>query len=475
MEHKQVISVAYGDGIGPEIMAATLEILKAARARIAFEEVVIGQKAYQAGFPSGIPPATWDSIRQHRVLLKAPALQSSDLRYKSPKVLIRKRLGMYANVRPCVSYAPFVPSQHPEMNVVIVRENEEDLYAGIEHRQTQQVSQCTKLISRPGSEKIIRYAFEYARSHYRRKVTCFSKDNVLKLTDGLFHKVFNAVAQEYPDIEHEHWVVDVGTARLADTPDQFDVVVAPNLYGDILNDMTAQLAGSIGMAGSANFGGACAMFETVHGAVPHRAGQDMANPSGLILAAVMMLNHIGQPDVAEWIHNAWLKTLEDGILTYDIFHDQSGSRKVGTQAFAEAVIARLGQEPTHFAPLRYEQNKPIFQIPPYKRPLVEKQLLGVDLFLDWQGASPQALADQIMQVLPAEFELQQLSNRGIDVWPQGFDEACCSDHWRARFCSPGPGLVHAQIIQLMRALTAAQLEVIKSEHLYTFDGEPGFT
>src|SRR5206468_2965936 len=230
-------------------------------------------------------------------------------------------LGQYANVRPCVSYHPFVDTKHPNMDVVIVRENEEDLYAGIEHRQTEQVVQCLKLISRPGSEKIVRYAFEYARRNNRKKVTCFTKDNIMKLTDGLFHRVFDEIASEYKDIENEHWIVDIGAAKLADTPEVFDVIVMPNLYGDVLSDVAAQIAGSVGLAGSANIGENIAMFEAIHGSAPRRAGQNLANPSGLLLGSIMMLVHIGQTNVAERVHNAWLRTIEDGVHTYDIFDE----------------------------------------------------------------------------------------------------------------------------------------------------------
>src|SRR6266704_3831248 len=210
-----------------------------------------------------------------------------------------------------------------------------------------------KLISRPGSEKIVRYAFEYAKSHNRQKVTCFMKDNIMKLTDGLFHKVFNEIAEDYPDIENETWIVDIGSAKLADTPEAFDVIVLPNLYGDILSDIAAQVAGSVGLAGSANIGDRCAMFEAIHGSAPRRAGQNIANPSGLLLAAVMMLVHIDQPDVATRVHNAWLKTIEDGVHTYDVYTEGTSTAKVGTREFAQDVVARLGQEPHMLKTVRY--------------------------------------------------------------------------------------------------------------------------
>lgn len=476
MDNRFTISVAYGDGIGPEITEATLKILDAAQARLDIETVDIGEKAYAAGYPSGFFPETWDSIRKNRVLLKAPVASPGDNRHKSPNVILRKMLGMYANVRPCKALAPFVATQHPDMDVVIIRENEEDFYAGIEHRQCSEVTQCTRLISRPGSEKIIRYAFEYARTHYREKVTCFSKDNVLKLTDGLFHKVFNRIAQEYPDIEHEHWIVDVGTARLADTPEHFDVLVVPNLYGDILNDMTAQLAGSIGMAGSANFGTTCAMFETIHGAVKHRAGKDMANPSGMIMAAVMMLNHIGQPDIAEWVHNAWLSTLEDGLHTYDIYNAHSQER-VGTEAFTRAIIDRLGKEPKVLTPVRYEQSFSAHQtqMPPYRQRYAHKELFGMDIFFDNTVIQEvERFVEQLSPLLPAALTLQFITNRGVEIWPRNRSNIFLTDHWCCRIKAHRP-ITHDVLLNALEALAKAGMHWLKTEHLYTFDGSPGYS
>lgn len=264
-----------------------------------------------------------------KAFLKAPITTPQGGGFKSLNVTIRTTLGLYANVRPCVSYFPFVDTKHPEMDVVIARENEEDLYIGLEYRQTPDAACAIKLISRAGSEKIIRYAFEYAKQYGRKKVTCLMKDNILKQTDGLFHKVFDEIALQYPEIVSDHWIVDIGAAKLADTPEVFDVVVMPNLYGDILSDVAAQIAGSVGLAGSANIGQQGAMFEAIHGSAPKRAGQGIANPSGLILAAIQMLVHIGQADVAEKIHNAWLKTIEAGIHTYDIFKEGVSKKKGG--------------------------------------------------------------------------------------------------------------------------------------------------
>src|SRR5437667_5262154 len=355
MANSVPITVAHGDGIGPEIMKATLRILKEAGARLEIETIDIGEKVYLAGNSSGIEPSSWESLRNTKVFLKAPITTPQGGGFKSLNVTVRKTLGLYANVRPRVSYHPFIETKHPGMDVVIVRENEEDLYAGIEHRQTDQVVQCLKLISRPGTEKIVRYAFEYARAHNRKKVTCFTKDNIMKLTDGLFHKVFNEIAEEYPDTQNEHWIVDIGAAKMADTPEAFDVLVLPNLYGDVLSDVAAQIAGSVGLAGSANIGEHIAMFEAIHGSAPRRAGQNLANPSGLFLGAVMMLVHVGLTDVAEAVHNAWLRTIEDGVHTYDIFDASVSKEKVGTKEFAEAVVERLGKKPNTLKAISYNQ------------------------------------------------------------------------------------------------------------------------
>ena len=328
------ITVAHGDGIGPEIMAATLHILKEAGAALEIDTIEVGEKVYLTGNTSGIAPSSWESLRRTKVFLKAPITTPQGGGYKSLNVTTRKMLGLYANIRPCVSYHPFVRTKHPGMDVVIVRENEEDLYAGIEYQATPDEIIALKVISRPGSEKIVRYAFEYAMQYKRKKVTCFTKDNILKMTDGSFHKIYDEISAEYPSLEKEHWIVDIGAAKLADTPEAFDVIVMPNLYGDVLSDVAAQIAGSVGLAGSSNIGAEAAMFEAIHGSAPRRAGQNLANPSGLLHGALLMLVHIGQPDVGERIHNAWLRTLEDGIHTYDIFQEGLSKQKVGTKEFA---------------------------------------------------------------------------------------------------------------------------------------------
>jgi len=474
------ITVAHGDGIGPEIMGATLHILKEAGANLEIETIDIGEKVYLAGNSSGIEPSSWDSLRRTKVFLKAPITTPQGGGFKSLNVTVRKTLGLFANVRPCVSYHPFVYTKHPVMDIVIVRENEEDLYAGIEHRQTEQVMQCLKLISRPGSEKIVRHAFEYAVRNNRKKVTCFTKDNIMKLTDGLFHKVFDEIAAEYPEVENEHWIVDIGAAKMADTPEVFDVIVMPNLYGDVLSDVAAQIAGSVGLAGSANIGEHVSMFEAIHGSAPRRAGQNLANPSGLLLGAVMMLVHIGQTEVAERVHNAWLRTIEDGVHTYDIYEEGKSKQKVGTKEFAEAVAERVGQEPQTLKAARYKRLEDWdanTEVPTQQRPRAKKDLVGVDVFLDWTKGTANELGDALSQLSGDGTKLEMISNRGVKVWPGGHAETFCSDHWRCRFLSAteGSGVSHPQIISLLQRFADAGFDFIKTENLYNFDGERGYS
>jgi isocitrate dehydrogenase len=362
------------------------------------------------------------------------------------------------------------------MDIVIVRENEEDLYAGIEHQQTDEVVQCLKLISRPGCEKIVRYAFEYAKQQNRKKVTCFTKDNIMKQTDGLFHQVFDEIAKEYPEIENEHWIIDIGAAKMADTPEVFDVIVMPNLYGDVLSDVAAQITGSVGLAGSANIGEECSMFEAIHGSAPRRAGQNLANPSGLLQGAIMMLNHIGQTDIAEKVQNAWLKTLEDGIHTYDIYKEGTSKQKVGTKEFASAVISNIGKQPSILKPVSYANNAAL-KLPAYNRkPAAKKELLGVDVFVHWSGVNPDELAEKMKKIETGGIKLTMITNRGIKVWPDGFKETFCTDHWRCRF-KPSDGFVMSKaiIIELLNNALTADIDTIKTENLYSFDGKAAYS
>lgn len=472
----KTITIAKGDGIGPEIMDATLRIFEAAGADLKYEEIKIGEKVYKAGNSSGISSEDWDVIRRNKIFFKAPITTPQGGGYKSLNVSTRKFLGLYSNVRPCKSYHPFIKTKHPKMDVVIVRENEEDLYAGIEHQQTDEVVQCLKLISRPGCEKIIRYAFEYAKANNRKKVTCFSKDNIMKQTDGLFRKVFNEISQEYPEIENEHWIIDIGSALLADSPERFDVIVTANLYGDVISDIAAQITGSVGLAGSSNIGEECSMFEAIHGSAPDIAGKNIANPSGLLQGGIMMLNHLGMTDVAMKIQNAWLKTIEDGIHTADIYNEEVSAKKVGTSEFADAVIENLGQEPKTLIPVKAASGSKI-ELKKYKRPAPKKKdLVGVDLFVDWKGENPDELAEMLKNLESGGTKLNMITNRGIKVWPEGFSETFCTDHWRCRFQDPENNPISKDaVIEILRKSEEFNLDFIKTENLYFFDGEQSFS
>ena len=484
------VALAYGDGIGKEIMSATLNILEAAGAELEYEEIKIGAEMYKEGHTSGIAPSAWDILRRNQVFLKGPITTPQGGGYKSLNVTIRKSMGLYANVRPCRSYVPYVKSHFPNLDLVIIRENEEDLYAGIEHQQTSEVVQCLKLVSRPGCERIVRYAFEYARANGRKKVTCMSKDNIMKLTDGLFHRVFDEIAAEYPDIESNHYIIDIGSALLAERPEQFDVVVTLNLYGDIISDITAQVAGSVGLGGSANIGDKIAMFEAIHGSAPDIAGKDIANPSGLIHAACMMLEHIGQPQIATNIQNALLATLEDGIHTPDLVSEAYTKVKVGTKGFAKAIIERLGTKPNRLTPIPEKKAMPPIKvrISPYKE--ANKKLVGVDVFLDWavEGRDPNYLGQILEQIAGETFKLKMITNRGVKVYPGGFEETFCTDHWRCRFVSSASslklagnemsksiGVKYEDVIKLLQRLVDEGYNFIKIENLYEMNDKRAYS
>jgi isocitrate dehydrogenase len=470
------ITVAYGDGIGPEIMHATLLILKEAGAKLAIETIEVGEKQYKFGNTSGIPERAWEALRRTRVLLKAPITTPQGGGYKSLNVTMRKTLGLYANIRPCVSYHPFVATHHPKMDLVIVRENEEDLYAGIEYQQTADIVHSIKLISRSGSERIIRYAFDYALQNGRKKVTCMSKDNIMKLADGMFHRLFEQTALEYPSLETDHYIIDIGTAKIASSPQRFDVIVTENLYGDIISDVAAEVSGSVGLAGSSNIGTDFAMFEAIHGSAPDIAGQDIANPSGLLGGAVMMLIHIGQAEVAETVQNAWLATLEDGIHTADIFNAAS-REKVGTQGFAEAVIGHLGQKPRKLEAVSYATRKAV-ALPPHRlvHAINVRTLVGVDCFVRFKGDLEEGLAQKLQDTIgDLPFRLQTISSKGLKIWPDYHEGAHKTDQINCRYLKTRESIAPADAAMLMLRLCEAGIDVIKTEQLYDFDEKHGYT
>lgn len=472
MTLKTPITVAHGDGIGPEIMPAALRVLEAAGAQLTIETINIGEKVYRAGISTGIEDSAWDSLRRTRVFYKAPITTPIGEGFQSLNVTVRKTLGLFANVRPCVSYHPYVSTKFPGMDVVIVRENEEDLYAGIEYQQTPDVIQCLKLVSVQGSERIIRYAFEYARRNGRKKVTCFHKANIMKMSDGLFRGIFARVAAEYPQIASDQMIIDIGTAKLAASPQDFDVIVTLNLYGDIISDVAAEITGSVGLGASSNIGSDVAMFEAIHGSAPQIAGQGIANPSGLLLSGVLMLLHIGQTEAAARVQNAWLRTIEDGLHTGDIYKPESSKQKLGTQEFADAVIARLGQVPlampvAHYAALGAMPVPPVPVIPPAAQ-LTE----GIDIFIGWPGRVAD-LATRLSALEGGPLKLSLITNRGVRVWPDGFAETMCTQSYRCRYLGKQP--TPQDMLALQDKIIKAGLDISQAVTLRSFDGKRGYS
>jgi isocitrate dehydrogenase len=486
LKHKKAVCVAFGDGIGPEIMNATLSILKAAQVPLEFIPIEMGEKVYLTGETTGVTKNSWSEILEHKVVLKAPMTTPQGGGYKSINVTLRKTLGLYSNVRPCRTLMPYVNANCPKMDMVIIRENEEDLYSGIEHRQSWDAFQCLKLVSITGVEKIVRYAFEYAKTNGRKKITCMSKDNIMKLTDGLFHKVFKQIGGEYPEIEQEHMIIDIGSAKIAASPNRFDVVVTGNLYGDIISDIAAEVSGSVGLAGSANLGDEFSVFEAIHGSAPDISGKNIANPSGLLNSALMMLQHLNLGEYAETIEKAWAVTLESGIHTADIFREGFSSKKATTEEFANAVIKFLGESPKNIQPMFLNAGEKRILNLNQKNPEVEKMKsgqktwVGTDVFLSSTPTSPKKLGESLLaltQKFSLSYELSFLSNRGIVVWPTGFEGTRCIDHWRCRFLALGlpSGLKSNHMLELLKCLAEENFEVIKIENLYEFNGEQGFS
>lgn len=481
------IAVAYGDGIGPEIMESVLQILQAAKVNLSIDIVSIGEEQYNHGVLSGIPSSAWDTIKNNRILLKAPVTTPQGKGYKSINVTLRNNLNLFANVRPAMSYHPFIKCNYPKMNMVIIRENQEGLYSGIEYRQTKNSHKSLKILSRTGSEKIIKYAFDYAIKCNRKKVTCFIKDNIMKITDGMFHDVFKKITSFYPEIENSQMLVDIGMAKVAVSPESFDVIVTQNLYGDILSDIAAEVSGSVGLCGSANIGDDYAMFEAIHGSAPDIAGQNIANPSGLINAAIMMLNHLEQNEEASLIKNALNTTLEQGIHTADLYNDKYSTKKVGTKEFTKAIIANLGSKPKQLGAMENDinHNNPTERNINFQKKFpVEKHklLVGVDIFID--NTIKPAKVEKIITIIKKatqdlSLDAQAIIVRGVAAWPNRPE--CLKDIpdiCSCRFVSKNDKnkkISQQDIINLLAALNKYKINFTNIENLYVFDGKIGFS
>lgn len=328
------VTLIQGDGIGPEIVAATLTVVEATGVKVAWEEASAGEEALEK-YGTPLPEETLVSLQKNKVGLKGPLTTPIGSGYRSINVALRKALDLYVNLRPAKSY-PGVNSPYREIDLVVVRENTEDLYAGVEHMVGPDAAESIKIITRRASERIVRYAFEYARQHNRRKVTAVHKANILKLSDGLFLETARSVAVQYPEIEFEERIVDNMAMQLVQKPHLYDVMVMPNLYGDILSDLCAGLVGGLGVAPSANIGDTVALFEPVHGSAPKYRGEDKVNPTAMILTAALMLRYLGEEEAASRIERAVAEVLREGkTVTYDL----GGS--AGTAAMGRAIADKV--------------------------------------------------------------------------------------------------------------------------------------
>jgi isocitrate dehydrogenase len=472
---KTLVTLIPGDGIGPECVRSAQRIVEAAGADVEWEEREAGAEVFKKGLPSGVPPETIESIERTRVVLKGPLETPVGFGEKSANVTLRKLFETYANVRP-VRELPGVktPYSGRGIDLVVVRENVEDLYAGIEHMQTPGVAQTLKLISRKGSEKIARFAFELARAEGRASVACATKANIMKFTEGMLKRAFEDVAPEYPGIESWHVIVDNCAHQLVKRPEQFDVIVTTNMNGDILSDESSALVGGLGYAPSANIGTDVAIFEAVHGSAPKYAGKDVINPTAVILSAVLMLRHLGEFEAAADIEHSILVTLEQGILTGDVVGYDKGTP---TSTYTEAIIANLGKRSEQWQVRDY---KPIELPKVSARPdfvqVDTRAVVGLDVFVE-SAFDPEELGASIREITGGmALELKSISNRGRQVFPSTGAAADMVDHYACRFMlRAGSGDLSDDTVHELLKRLSTRHPWMHLEKLQEFDGEPGFT
>jgi isocitrate dehydrogenase len=467
------VTLIPGDGVGPEVVTSARRILEAAGAPVVWDEQIAGAEVFRAGIPSGVPAETIASIQRTRLVLKGPLETPVGFGEKSANVTLRKLFETYANVRP-VRELPGVPTPFSGrgIDLVVVRENVEDLYAGIEHMQTPDVAQCLKLITRPGCERIVRFAFELARAEGRDHVTCATKSNIMKLTEGLLQRVFFEIAPEYPEIAADHIIVDNCAHQLVKRPEQFGVIVTTNLNGDILSDLASGLVGGLGFAPSGNIGDGVAIFEAVHGSAPKHAGNDVINPTAMILSATMLLRHIGAFPIASRVEGALLRTLEEGVTTRDV----AGEAGVGTIAFTDRVIENLDKSGEQPASREYRPVAvPASPLLPQPTVPASRAYVGVDIFVEW-GGDAETLGRSVEALAAGTpFTLKMISNRGTKVYPATGAATACVDHWRCRFLGrDGHEPTSADVLALLDRV-GQEHRWMHVERLQAFDGEPAFT
>ncbi len=477
MTTARTITLIPGDGIGPEVSTATRQIIEATGVKIHWEICEAGAEVFKKGLSSGVPQETLDSIQRNKVALKGPLETPIGYGEKSANVTLRKVFETYGNIRP-VKELPHIPTPFQGMGIdfVVVRENIEDLYAGVEHMQSPDVAQALKLITRKGCEKIIRLAFELARAEGRKTVHCATKSNILKMTEGMMKRVFESIAPEYPDIKAEHIIVDNCAHQMVKEPLQFDVVVMTNMNGDILSDLGSALVGGLGFAPSANLGKDVAIFEAVHGSAPAFAGKNVINPTAMLLSGVMLLRHIQEFKAADAIENALFTTLEQKVFTRDVMGD-AGS--VSTTDFTQAVIRNLGKTSSSWKARDY---KPLQQAASSAKlsesKATKQELIGLDVFLG-SNLEPAAIAKSVDAMCASSpLKLQFVSNRGVVVYPMlgGMalpdlvDTFCC----RLIRQDEKKPLTDKDLLDLLAGLSKEH-QWVHLEKLFLFDGQISFT
>ncbi len=473
---KKRVTFIPGDGIGPEVSASSRKVIEAMNVPIQWEDHIAGEAAFVKGYETGVPTETLESMKSTRCVLKGPLGTPVGYGNKSANVTLRKLAETYANIRPVREW-PNVPTPFKGrgIDITVVRENIEDLYAGVEHQQSPGVFHALKMISEKGCEKIARFAFETARAEGRKKVTCASKSNIMKMTEGTLKRVFERVAPEYPDIVAEHMIVDNCAHQLAKKPEQFDVILFTNMNGDVLSDLTSGLIGGLGFAPSANIGKDIAIFEAVHGSAPKYAGKNNINPTAHMMSAVMMLRYLGFLTEADKMENAIYATYEQGkFLPRDVVGDAKGCK---TTDFTDAVIKNLGNKASSIQARNFKQIK----VPEIRADIdyvkaKSRSVAGIDLFVEW-NKSAEELAKSLENVAGnGALKLKGISNRGTQVWPSTGAQPDLVDCFSCRFVArnDNASVSDSDVVDLLQKLNTKHTWT-HIEKLNVFDGKIGYS
>lgn len=445
------VTLIYGDGIGPEVLTSAKKIIEATGLDIHWIECEAGEKSYRKGVSTGVPHDTIESIKNTGLVLKGPLTTPVGYGEKSANVTLRKLFDTYANIRPVKEFPGIqTPFSGRNLDMVVVRENVEDVYAGIEHMQTPNAAQTLKLMTRTGCEKILRFAFEYARSENRKKIHCATKANIMKKTEGLMKSIFESVASDYPDITAKHIIVDNCAHQLVRYPEQFDVLVTSNMNGDILSDLASGLVGGLGFAPGANIGQNAAIFEAVHGSAPDIAGKNSVNPTAMILTSLMMLRYMKAFETANRIEQALLTTLAiDGTCTQDVSH---AKRKVSTSDFTDAIIDNLGRPYPDWKTRQYKA----FQKPQISTPdiIEDRRVKGIDVFIEDLSSCEDIACTLEHSVQNTPFFLKTIASRGVQVYPHPGIVPDTDDLWQCRFLlkDPSSHATDEQILPLLHII-----------------------